>query len=242
MRKLFVIILCIVLFFTGCRSSVPFQDQVFGLYTLLGVVDGNTVRFYDFDDGNGWQESFVFNLPDGYKNVFVIYDLVGVVVGNTLRFYYQDSNETLGETDYHGFHLPKGYRYVFGYSEYVGVVVGNTLKFYAGLGDQWDAFFEFRLPNEYKIEATLGRFGVGGIKENTLKFYHLNDEWDGWSEIEHFAFNLPNGYISVFWFNGLFDDARIGVIVGDWVRFYDFNDNTNEWLENQPMAFKMQIK
>jgi hypothetical protein len=119
----------------GYKSVFRFDDIFDG---GLGVVTGNTVRFYEYD--HGWEEvpELAFELPNGYKSVFGLTNYVlGVVTGNTIKFY--DHGREWEEAPEADFKLPNKYKSVFGFTDYVlGVVTGNTIKGSNHDGREWE--------------------------------------------------------------------------------------------------------
>jgi DUF2075 family protein len=229
MKTVVVCMLFSFLILTGCGASVGNQSKVFDYGGELGVVVGNTVKFYYLADANNWKEDsdLSFNLPNGYKNAFD-FEYLGVVAGNTVRFYNPDYNLEKEESKF-AFNLPNGYKSVFGLDrEYLGIVVGNTVKFY-NIENKWkeESDMAFNLPNGYKsvFEFTWEYLGV--VVGNTVKFYSVDDNWKEESDM---AFNLPNGYKNVFGFSSEY----LAVVVGNTVKFYDPDD---KWKEVSNIAF-----
>jgi uncharacterized membrane protein len=138
-------------------------ESVFGFGLCIGVIVGNTVKFYVYNFyGDEWEEfPWAFNLPNGYKNVFFGPELgdgvygIGVVVGNTLKFYgFRDEWE---ELESFTFNLPKGY----------------------------DNVFTIKLPKWYGV-LNVDSWNLGVVVGNTVEFYHFNDK--EWVELQEIKF------------------------------------------------------
>jgi hypothetical protein len=164
-------------------------------------VVGNTVKFYEYNSREEWEEiTFAaFNLPNGYKSVFGYRIMLGVVVGNTVKFYKYDINRNEWEENTSAaFNLPNGYKSVFGFKggDALGVVVGNTVKFYYEDEGSWkeEPSLAFNLPNGYKsvFAAIDGGAALGVVVGESIKFYVPEGEDDIWVEYPSLTFTLKS--------------------------------------------------
>jgi hypothetical protein len=152
----------------------------------LGVIIGNTMYYYSYYPGRGWEEipSHKFVLPAGYKSV-VGFDqnTMGVIVDNKLIFYhyFQPWIERLR----YDFILPNGYKSIIGLAPYdfndsIGVVVGNKLKHCIFDDGHWQfEELEFTLPDDYSgvIGLHINAFGV--VVGNRVEIYQYWDDEKG---------------------------------------------------------------
>jgi hypothetical protein len=92
--KRVLVLFLTVLFCFSCSAQTIAKNNVFGLGTsLLAVVVGNNVKFYN--GSNNWSEmaDLEFTLPNGYKNAFGLgTSLLAVVVDNKIKFYNGSNN------------------------------------------------------------------------------------------------------------------------------------------------------
>ena len=65
--------------------------SVFSYIDNIGVFVGDTVKFYQYE--NGWKEvkNMEFTPPSGYKNVYGIFFYICVEAGNSIKFYSYDN-------------------------------------------------------------------------------------------------------------------------------------------------------
>ena len=101
MKKVLFAFFCTLLMM-GCNTSSNAQNKNFVMdMDSIGIIVGNTVKFYLNDNDYVWNESprREFTLPNGYKSIFVMdMDSIGVIVGNTVKFYFNDNDYVWNES------------------------------------------------------------------------------------------------------------------------------------------------
>jgi len=124
--------------------------DIFAIFSWLGVVVEDAVRFYEFSDYDDWRlySRSAFNLPDNNSFAFGLSSMMGVGSESTVRFYdFVDFGRTIWEEDESMlFNLPENYKNIIVtefldiYIELVGVVDGKTVRFYGFdySNNQWE--------------------------------------------------------------------------------------------------------
>ena len=224
----FIGILCI----NGFTQNSPYNDY-FGMGSRLGVITGNNVQFYEFDN-NTWtlNENYSLTLPNGHRGVFEWHNFaIGVVVNNEIQIFEFIDNSWINYTL--NISLPNGYRSVFGLGGIIiGVVSNNRVQIYTGNYTDWtlDQQMGFNLPRGYSGVIGIGIIGV--IVNNRLQAYHtFGDVLDFFNN-----FALPRGYRSIFRISSLADGTpTLGIVTNNGVQFYELLNNS--WSLNTSYNF-----